>query len=106
MSGFKKLKVIDPLTKTVGFYLMGALFLLPLALLDMGILLKKKAEPEKMRLHFLFVGGFLVVAHIAKIFGMVNPEIIDPHAGGRFTNKNVQGCLPLADTSNVFLTLH
>jgi hypothetical protein len=30
-----------------------------------------------MKIHFMLVGGFLVVAHIAMIFGMVNPEIID-----------------------------
>lgn len=60
----------------VGFYLSGVLFLLPLALLDLGLIFKNKTDDEKMKLHFILVGGFLVVAHVAMIFGMVNPEII------------------------------
>ncbi|WP_138493558.1 DUF6803 family protein [Paenibacillus pinistramenti] len=60
----------------VGFYLSGVIFLLPLALLDLGIIGRKRTEEEKMKLHFMLVSGFLVVAHIAMIFGMVNPEII------------------------------
>ncbi|MBC8081547.1 MAG: permease [Gorillibacterium sp.] len=60
----------------VGFYLSGVLFLLPLALLDLGIIGRKRTEEGKQKLHFILVSGFLVVAHIAMIFGMVNPEII------------------------------
>lgn len=78
---------VIPLTKTggwhtwvdvvaVGFYLSGVIFLLPLALLDLGLIFKNKSDQEKMKIHFILVGGFLVVAHIAMIFGMVNPEII------------------------------
>jgi hypothetical protein len=60
----------------VGFYLSGVLFLLPLALLDLGLIFRKKSEDEKLKIHFILVSGFLVVAHVAMIFGMVNPEII------------------------------
>jgi len=60
----------------VGFYLSGVLFLLPIALMELGLICKHKTEEEKMKLHFILVGGFLVVAHIAMIFGMVNPMII------------------------------
>jgi hypothetical protein len=60
----------------VGFYLSGVLFLLPLALLDLGLIFRKKSVEEKSKIHFLLVSGFLVVAHVAMIFGMVNPEII------------------------------
>ncbi|MCL6459152.1 MAG: permease [Gorillibacterium sp.] len=60
----------------VGFYLSGVLFLLPLALLDLGLIGRKRTEEGKHKLHFILVSGFLVVAHIAMIFGMVNPEII------------------------------
>lgn len=78
---------IIPLTKTggwhgaidvlaVGFYLSGVLFLLPLALMELGILFKNKTSDEKMKIHFILISGFLVVAHVAMIFGMVNPEII------------------------------
>ncbi|KMT22208.1 DUF6803 family protein [Clostridium cylindrosporum] len=61
----------------VGFYLSGVVFLLPLALLELGIIFKNRTSKEKMKIHFILVGGFLVVAHIAMIFGMVNPSIIN-----------------------------
>jgi len=60
----------------VGFYLSGVLFLLPIALMEIGLIFRKKTIEEKMKIHFILVGGFLVVAHIAMIFGMVNPMII------------------------------
>lgn len=60
----------------VGFYLSGVLFLLPISLLELGILFRGKSESEKAKIHFILIGGFLIVAHIAMVFGMVNPEII------------------------------
>lgn len=60
----------------VGFYLSGVLFLLPIALMELGILFRGKNDEEKMKIHFILVSGFLVVAHVAMIFGMVNPEIV------------------------------
>ncbi|MBC3796047.1 DUF6803 family protein [Acetobacterium tundrae] len=61
----------------VGFYLLGVIFLLPIALTELGILFKGKTKEEKMKIHFILISGFLVTAHIAMIFGMVNPEIIN-----------------------------
>lgn len=60
----------------VGFYLSGVVFLLPIALMELGVIYKTKTSEEKMKLHFILIGGFLVVAHIAMIFGMVNPELV------------------------------
>lgn len=60
----------------VGFYLSGVVFLLPIALMELNIIFKNKTPESKMKIHFILVGGFLVVAHVAMIFGMVNPEII------------------------------
>lgn len=60
----------------VGFYLSGVVFLLPIALMELGIIFRNKTSNEKAKIHFILIGGFLVVAHIAMIFGMVNPEII------------------------------
>jgi len=65
----------------VGFYLSGAFFLLPLALLDLGIIGRKRTEEGKQKLHFILVSGFLVVAHVAMIFGMINPEIVGAMTG-------------------------
>ncbi|MFT8351637.1 DUF6803 family protein [Clostridium saccharoperbutylacetonicum] len=61
----------------VGFYLSGVAFVLPIALMELGIIFKNKTENQKTKIHFILIGGFLVVAHIAMIFGMVNPEIIN-----------------------------
>lgn len=60
----------------VGFYLSGVIFLLPIALMELGFIFRNKTSDEKMKIHFILIGGFLVVAHIAMIFGMVNPEIV------------------------------
>lgn len=64
----------------VSAYLLGVVPLLGLALLEVGI--PKKTKEEKMKLHAIFVGVFLVVAHVAMIFGMLNPEILGyaPHS--------------------------
>jgi hypothetical protein len=60
----------------VGFYLAGIIPFLGLALLDTGIIARRRNEVEKLKLHATFVGVFLVVAHVAMIFGMLNPNLI------------------------------
>ena len=60
----------------VGSYLSGVIPALGLALMELGIVGKTKSPEQKMKLHFILLTGFLVVAHIAMIFGMVNPEIL------------------------------
>ncbi len=59
----------------VGCYLLGIVPLFGITLLELNFLLKGKSPEEKLKLHAIFVAIFLVVAHIAMIFGMVNPEI-------------------------------
>lgn len=86
------INAVIPLTQTagwhtwvdvvaVGFYLSGVFFLLPISLMELGIIFKNKTAEEKMKTHFMLVGGFLVVAHIAMIFGMINPQIISSMPG-------------------------
>lgn len=60
----------------VGFYLLGVVPLVGLSLIDLGIIQKGESPEEKLRLHATFVAIFLVVAHIAMIFGMLNPEVL------------------------------
>lgn len=60
----------------VGFYLAGIIPLLGLSLLDMNLIKRKKTPEQKFRTHVFFVALFLVTAHIAMIFGMLNPEIL------------------------------
>ncbi len=59
----------------VGFYLLGIIPLFGITLLELGFIKKDKSPEEKLKMHAIFVAIFLVVAHIAMIFGMVNPEI-------------------------------
>ena len=61
----------------VGFYLLGIIPLLGITLLELGFIAKKRDEVEKLRLHATFVGIFLVVSHIAMIFGMLNPSLME-----------------------------
>lgn len=59
----------------VGFYLLGVVPLLGMALLEFGLIARKKDEVNKLKLHAFFVGFFLIVAHIAMIFGMLSPDV-------------------------------
>jgi hypothetical protein len=60
----------------VGFYLSGIVPLLGLALLELGFIGKGEDAEGKLRIHASLVALFLVVAHVAMIFGMLNPEIL------------------------------
>ncbi len=59
----------------VGFYLSGIVPFLGMTLLELGVVGRKRDEVGKLKLHAIFVGIFLVVAHVAMIFGMLNPEL-------------------------------
>jgi hypothetical protein len=60
----------------VSSYLSGVIFLFGIALLELGIIAKNAEKQAKMKLHFLLLIGFLVVAHVAMIFGMLNPSLL------------------------------
>lgn len=60
----------------VGFYVAGFIPLLSIALLELGIV-EKSAPPERhMIYHISLLITFLVFAHIAMIFGMLNPTLL------------------------------
>lgn len=60
----------------VGFYLLGVVPLLGMALLELKVVGRNADAHSRLKLHAVFVGIFLVVAHIAMIFGMLNPTIL------------------------------
>jgi 4-hydroxybenzoate polyprenyltransferase len=60
----------------VGFYLLGVIPYVGLFLIDTKIVAKKKDEDARLKLHAIFVSIFLVVAHVAMIFGMLNPNLL------------------------------
>lgn len=59
----------------VGFYLLGVIPLGGIALVDLGLLGRGRDDHGKMALHAGFVALFLVVAHVAMIFGMMDPTL-------------------------------
>ena len=64
-------------------YLSGVFPLVGMALLEMGLSGKGKNALEKMKLHFILLTIFLIVAHVAMIFGMVDPGIVAKASGGQ-----------------------
>lgn len=60
----------------VGFYLAGVIPLGAIALLEFGFIKKNASEEEKLKFHSIMVALFLIVAHVAMIFGMLNPTML------------------------------
>lgn len=55
-------------------YLLSALPLIGITLVELGLLGRDDREARKW--HTIFVGVFLVVAHVAMIFGMLDPTVL------------------------------
>ncbi|NTW03640.1 MAG: permease, partial [Oscillochloris sp.] len=60
----------------VSFYLLGVVPLGGMALLELGIIGQASDVNGKLKLHAIFVAIFLVVAHVAMIFGMLSPSVL------------------------------
>ena len=60
----------------VGFYLAGIVPLLGLTLVDLHVIGRDRDEHGRMALHAGFVALFLIVGHIAMIFGMLDPAVL------------------------------
>lgn len=60
----------------VGFYLSGIIPFVGLFLMETGMIARQKDEAARLKLHAIFVSIFLVVAHIAMIFGMLDPQLL------------------------------
>lgn len=60
----------------VGAYLAGVVPLLGLALIDLKLIGRGRDEHARMGMHAALVGVFLVVGHVAMIFGMVDPAVL------------------------------
>ncbi|MGC1092358.1 MAG: DUF6803 family protein, partial [Pseudolabrys sp.] len=56
----------------VGFYLLGIVPLLGLTLVDLNVIGRERDLHGKMAIHAGFVALFLIVGHIAMIFGMLD----------------------------------
>ncbi|MFZ0096695.1 MAG: DUF6803 family protein [Pseudolabrys sp.] len=65
----------------VGFYLLGIVPLLGLTLVDLNVIGRERDLHGKMAIHAGFVALFLIVGHIAMIFGMLDPSVLYAVAG-------------------------
>lgn len=63
----------------VGCYLLSALPLIGIGAIEFGLIGKNKDELAKLKLHATFVAIFLILAHVAMIFGMVDPTVLGWH---------------------------
>lgn len=61
----------------VGFYLLGVVPFIGITLVELGVLGRESRDAR--RLHATFVAAFLVVAHVAMIFGMLDPTLMGYH---------------------------
>lgn len=59
----------------VGAYLLGVVPLGGIALLDLGLIARGRDAHARMMIHAGLVGLFLAVAHVAMIFGMLDPTL-------------------------------
>jgi hypothetical protein len=60
----------------VFIYLLGVIPFMGIFLLEIGAIGRKRDEVGKLKFHAIFVGIFLVVAHVAMIVGMLNPNLL------------------------------
>lgn len=57
-------------------YLLSVIPLGGMALVDLGVLARGRDEHARMGLHAGFVALFLIIGHIAMIFGMLDPTVL------------------------------
>ena len=60
----------------VGFYLLGLIPLYGMTLLEARLIAADADARTRLKWHATFVGIFLVVAHVAMIFGMLDPTVL------------------------------
>lgn len=56
-------------------YLFSAIPLIIIGLIELGLVGRNKSAEEKLKIHAICVAVFLVLAHVAMIFGMIDPTI-------------------------------
>lgn len=59
----------------VGAYLSGVIPLFGITLLEFGVIKNGASVRERTHTHFLLLIGFLIVSHVAMIFGMADPAV-------------------------------
>ncbi len=60
----------------VGGYLLSAIPLIGIGALEFGFIGKQRNEEGRLKMHATLVAVFLVLAHVAMVFGMLQPSIL------------------------------
>ena len=60
----------------VGFYLSGVVPLLGIAFLEVGLIARDRSPEHKLMIHACLVALFLVLGHVAMVFGMLDPALV------------------------------
>lgn len=56
-------------------YVGGIVFLLPVALMEIKAICRHKTFEQKLKIRFYILSGYLIVSHLAMIFGMISPKV-------------------------------
>ena len=59
----------------VGSYLTGVIPLFGIALLEVGVIAKHDTPERKLMIRAMLVAAFLVLGHVAMVFGMLDPAL-------------------------------
>ncbi len=62
----------------VGSYLLSGVPLILIALQELGLIHRAASAEAKLARHALYVGCFLVLAHVGMIAGMLDPSLLQP----------------------------
>lgn len=81
----------------VGAYLLGVIPLAGIALYDLGFIGSDKDDLANYRIHATFVAVFLVVAHVAMVFGMMDPAILGYSAASSAPVPMDMGTVPVME---------
>ena len=66
----------------VGAYLSGVVPTAGIALMEFGWIGKGLSKRDKLKMHVKMISLFLIVAHVAMVFGMLSPALISSGGGG------------------------
>ena len=88
-------------------YLIGVIPLLGIALLELNLIYKNASERAKLKLHFCLLIFFLIVGHVAMIFGMVDPTITGYKAndGAMDMQMNMSADMPMHDHHKMMMDM-
>ena len=56
-------------------YVGGIVFLLPVALMEIKAICRHRTFEQKLKIRFYLLSGYLIVSHLAMIFGMISPKV-------------------------------